>query len=324
GGQVRGVRAAGLEDGPGRDPRPGRAVRGDDRRRQGGRCRAELALGLAVRPLPHRARADDGDHLRVLDVDRDARARHRAGADRADGRLQRLPQPRPLRQDRLDRRRRQPRAPRRRDRRRLVRARVAGLRLRLPGDPGADGDVPRGRPGDPPDVDGGQAQLRGQALHHRRADQRAEERLRDPRQEDPALDRGGRREGHAQARRPVRRRLQHRARPRDRAAQARGASGPLRGSRPGLRRDHQVGGGRRCPDRRGGGSRTGDGPVAGRGGIRRVRRQNGHRSALAGPGPPSGDGRRGHRLLHHLHAGRRLRPGAAPPLRPRGDPGVRL
>ena len=65
--------------------------------------------------------------------------RHQAGQRRADGRLQRLSQPRAVRQDRLDRRRRQPRPPLRRDRRRLVRARVEGVRLRVARDPGADG-----------------------------------------------------------------------------------------------------------------------------------------------------------------------------------------
>ena len=67
GGAVRGVRAAGVADGSGRDSRPGRAVRGDDRRRQGGRCRSGLGLDLGLRPLPHRARAEAGDDLRVLD-----------------------------------------------------------------------------------------------------------------------------------------------------------------------------------------------------------------------------------------------------------------
>jgi alkanesulfonate monooxygenase SsuD/methylene tetrahydromethanopterin reductase-like flavin-dependent oxidoreductase (luciferase family) len=59
-------------------------------------------------------RADAGNHLRVLDDHRHPGPRHRAGQGRPDGRLQRLPQPGPLRQDRLDRRRRQPRPPLRR------------------------------------------------------------------------------------------------------------------------------------------------------------------------------------------------------------------
>ncbi len=145
--------------------RSGRAVRGDDRRRQGGRCRAGLGLDLGLRPLPHRARAGAGDDLRVLDDHRHPGARHQPGQHRADGRLQRLSQPRPLRQDRLHGRRRQPRPALRRDRRRLVRARVARLWLRLPRDAGADAHVPRGGPDHPQDVDRGLPDVPGQALH---------------------------------------------------------------------------------------------------------------------------------------------------------------
>ena len=54
--EVRRVRAAGLEDGSGRDRRSGREVRGDDRGRQSRRRRADDRLDLGLRPLPHRAR----------------------------------------------------------------------------------------------------------------------------------------------------------------------------------------------------------------------------------------------------------------------------
>ena len=80
--------------------------------------KSNLGLDLGLRPLSHRADARARNHLRVLDDHRHPGARHRAGQDRADGRLQRLSQSRALRQDRVDGRCRQSRPALRRHRRR--------------------------------------------------------------------------------------------------------------------------------------------------------------------------------------------------------------
>ena len=83
------------------------------------------------RPLPHRPDAGADDTPSSAGPHRRAGPRHQAGQHRPDGRLQRLSQPRALRQDRVHRRCRQPQPPVRRHRRGLVRARVEGLRLRV-------------------------------------------------------------------------------------------------------------------------------------------------------------------------------------------------
>ena len=152
---------------------------------------------------------------------RDTQARARG----PDGDLQRLPQPGAAGEDGLDGGRDEPRAADLRAGRGLVRARVAGLRLRLPRSAGAHGHVPRGVRDRPRDVDRGKAHLPGQILHHRRADQRAEGRA----QAAPRpLARRRRREGDAQAGRQVGRRLQRRRRqPRDDPAQGGGAAPAL-------------------------------------------------------------------------------------------------
>ena len=75
--------------------------------------------------------------------------------------------------------------------------------------------------------------------------------------QDPVVDRGWRRAGHAQAGRPVWRCLQLRRRQRDDPAQTGCPARPLRQGRPQLRRDHQVQPDPDPPDRAGRGSREG-------------------------------------------------------------------
>ncbi|CAA9568981.1 MAG: luciferase-like protein, partial [uncultured Thermomicrobiales bacterium] len=329
------VRAAGLADGPGGGGRPCRAVRGDDRGRQGSGRSGSLGLYLALRPLPHRARADDGDDLRVLDGHRHPGSRHAAGQDRADGRLQRVSAPGPVREDRLDGRRGEPRPIVCRVRRRLVRARVAGVRdgrrrngghrahgpRRIPRGPRADGDVPGGGRGRPPDVDRGHAELPGAALRDRRPDQRAEERQGNAGREDSVVDRGRRREGHAAAGGPVRRRLQRRRRcGRDGAPEARDPEAALRRRRARLRRDRKIDQRQRVPARKRGGHGAGDGAGPGQptaGGVLEA--------VLGGDGGPTcgadaaaGGGRR--RLHHRLHAAAGIRLLAGRAVRAGGDP----
>ncbi|CAA9572001.1 MAG: luciferase-like protein, partial [uncultured Thermomicrobiales bacterium] len=317
---IRGVRAAGVEDGPGRVGRPDRAVRGDDERRQGcGRGRVGVDLGL--RPLPHGPQADAGDDVRVLDDHRNAGAGHRAGPGRADGGLQRLPKPGAVREDRLDGRCGEPRPAGRGDRGGVVRARVEGVRLPVGRHAGPDAQVPGGGRDHPRDVDRGPTDVPRPALHDRQAVQRAEGR---PEAASPALDRRRWREGDAEAGRAVRRRLQHRRRRRDDPAQAGGAARPLRRGRAGLRRDHQVVGDQRPPDSGGRRPRARHSRGAGRDVLRGVRRElhRGWSRRRRGEDRAAPGGR--HRLRDHVRRPGGLRAGRRPPHRPRGAAGVRL
>ena len=162
--RFRRLRPAGLEDGPGRDRGPIRAVRGDDARGQGRRRDGRLRLRLGLRPLPHRPRADHEYRLRGVDDVRGSCARYAKRQDRPDGHLQRLPQPRAARQDRLDGRRDEQRTPTLRPGCRLVRAGVARLRLRLPRGPGKDEDVQGGVRDRPPHVHRGRPDVRRRVL----------------------------------------------------------------------------------------------------------------------------------------------------------------
>ena len=121
-----------------------RRVAANDRGRPPGRP-ARVRVDLAVRPLPHRPAADRRDHLRVVHLAGGAGRDDRAGPPRPHRHLHRLPQPGADGQDDLDDGLDQRRPDGARDRRRLEARRVAGLRLRLPGDEGAAG-TPGRRP----------------------------------------------------------------------------------------------------------------------------------------------------------------------------------
>ena len=136
-----------------------------------------------------------------------------------------------------------------------------------------------------------------------------------------ALDRRRRREGHAEAGRAVRRRLQlRRRRSRGHPPEARGAQAPLRRARPRLRRDHQVN-----PDllllledesdrdRATAATREALSLTVEEFERRLLGRHVGGDRGAAAPG-----GRRRDRLRDPLHATPRLRPRPAPAIRP-GD-----
>ncbi|CAA9447786.1 MAG: hypothetical protein AVDCRST_MAG01-01-4268, partial [uncultured Rubrobacteraceae bacterium] len=317
GGRFRGVRAAGLEDGPGRDRGPLPAVRGDDAGGEGGGRNGGLRLHLGLRPLPHRPRAYKGDHLRGVDHQRGAREGHRARQDRPDGHLQRLPKPGPTRQDGLHGGRNEQWASSVRHRGWLVRARVARLRLRLPRGAGEDADVQGGVRDHPPHVHRGRRRLRRRVLQGGPPHQRAQgDKLAPP----AHLDRGRRREGHPQARRPLRRRLQRRRRqPGHHQTQVRGPQGPLREREPTLRGHHPLDQHKRLPARTrrepGGGHQGGPRPQK----LRRVQPGvHGRHRGRDSRAPPTA-GRRRRQLLHNLPAPRRPRAGDGRALRHRGD-----
>ena len=182
---LRNVRATGLEDGAGRHPRPRGEVGGDRRGRGAGR-RAGLRLDLGLRPLPQRPRARPRDDVRVLDDPGGAEPADLAGAARSDGQLRAVPEPRDDRQDHLQHRRHLGWTARLGDRRRLVRRRVQGLRLRLPVERRPDPDAARDGRDREADVVGGRRPLRGTALHDRRRTVRPEA---PPGSASPHLDR---------------------------------------------------------------------------------------------------------------------------------------
>ena len=118
----------------------------------GGGARVRVAVGL--RSLPHGPAPDRGDHVRVVLRPVRDRDGDRARAPRPHGRVHRVPEPGPDREALVDDRRHQRRPVRARDRRRLEGRRVAGVRLRLPDDRGADGRVRRPPRGHHRDVRG--------------------------------------------------------------------------------------------------------------------------------------------------------------------------
>ena len=93
---------------------------------------ARLRLDLGLRPLPQRAATGPRGGLRVLDDDRRDQPAHQPDPPRPDGGLQLVPGAGAAGQDHVDDRRDLRRPPRLGHRRRLVRARVQGLRLRVP------------------------------------------------------------------------------------------------------------------------------------------------------------------------------------------------
>ena len=93
---------------------------------------ARLRLDLGLRPLPQRPPPGPRGGVRVLDDRRRDQPADQHDPTRPDGRLCQLPQPGAARQDHVDGRRHLRRTSRLGHRRRLVRERVPGLRLRLP------------------------------------------------------------------------------------------------------------------------------------------------------------------------------------------------
>ena len=179
---------------------PARAVGGDARRRQA-RRRGAVGVGVGLRPLPHRAAAHRRGLSRGVDADGRARRGDRAGPARPDVHLHELPQPGLPREGRRHLRHRVRRARRDGHRRRLVRARVARLRLRLPVRRGAAGHARRGRADHAPGLDGRPRHAERQALPGRRRDRPAAAPAGG---RHPAVDRRRRGEGDAQDRGEVR------------------------------------------------------------------------------------------------------------------------
>ena len=142
GDRVRGVHAAGLEDGAGVDRRRAGEV-GQGGRDRPARRAARLRLDLGVRPLPQRAPPGARGGVRVLDDDHRGEPADEPHPARPDGRLQRLPQPRAAGEDHVDGRRRVGRPAGLGHRRRVVRERVPRLRLRVPEAEGSHRDAPR-------------------------------------------------------------------------------------------------------------------------------------------------------------------------------------
>ena len=169
------------------------------------------------------------------------RRRDEPGPPRPDVHVHGLPQPRLPREGRRDRRRHLRRPHRDGHRRRLVRARVARLRLRLPQGRRPARRAPRGRPDLPRHVDQGLGDARREVLPGRRRDLRPAAAAghappgQRP-QRHPDVDRRRRREGDAEDRGAVRRLHELRRQPRGLRPQERDPRGPLRRPRPRLRR----------------------------------------------------------------------------------------
>ena len=125
---------------------------------------ARLRLDLGLRPLPQRADARPRSGVRVLDDDGGARAGHVHDPARADGELHLVPATDAHREDHQLDRRHLRWSPRLGCRRRLVRARVPRLRLRLPAARGADRDAARGGRDREDDVDRARRVLRRSPL----------------------------------------------------------------------------------------------------------------------------------------------------------------
>ena len=141
----RTVCSPGLADGPRRHrarPALGRHG-GPGRARRAGR---RLGVDLGLRPLPHGARAVAGGDPRGVDADGRARRGDQPRPPGPDVHLHELPQPGLPGQGRRDDRHHLRGPGRDGHRRRVVRARVAGLRLRLPHRRGAHRPARRGRP----------------------------------------------------------------------------------------------------------------------------------------------------------------------------------
>jgi myo-inositol 2-dehydrogenase/D-chiro-inositol 1-dehydrogenase len=124
------IHSAGMAAGSGRH-RTFRSL-GDDARRRAGRRGRAVRVGLGLRPLPHRSAAYGGGHARGVDADGGAGRGDRAGPAGADVHVHGVPESRLPGQGRGHHRRDHRRPGRDGHRRRLVRARMASLRLRLP------------------------------------------------------------------------------------------------------------------------------------------------------------------------------------------------
>ena len=158
-----------------------------------------------------------------------------------------VPQPGAARQDHQHGRRDQRRTPRLGHRRRLVRARVPGLRLRVRGRQGPHRDAARDGRDREGDVVRARRQLRRPLLPTARRAVRSEAGAAAA----PAdLDRWRRRAAHAARRRPPRRLLELRRQAPRVGAQGRGAEAALQGRRSRLRRDQEDHGQARCSSAR--------------------------------------------------------------------------
>ena len=195
---------AGLEDGARRNLGR-RSEVGQGRRDRGARRGARLRLGLGLRPLPQRAGAGPRGGVRVLDDDGGHQSAHEPGAPRADGGLRAVSQSGAAGQDHEHRRRDQRRTPRLGHRRRLVRPRVPGLRLRVPRGQGAHRHAARDRRDREGDVVRARRHVRGPLLPTRRCAVRSEAAATAASSD---LDRRRRRAAHAARRRPARRPLE--------------------------------------------------------------------------------------------------------------------
>ena len=239
--EVRTLHPAGLAPGPRRHrPRPALGRHGGAG--PAGRRQPRLVLDLGLRPLPHGARARRGGHPRGVVAHGRLRRRHGPGPPGPDVHVHGLPQPRLPREGRRDGRRHLGGPPRDGHRRRLVRARVARLRLRLPEGRRAARGAARGRRDHarrcgPPGrrrMPGSTTTSTAPCAPPPAAGRRG---AREPAQRHPAVGRRRRREEDAADRGGVRRLHQLRRRARGVRAQERDPARALRGRRPRLRRD---------------------------------------------------------------------------------------
>jgi hypothetical protein len=153
--EVRCLRPAGLADGPGRH-RPEPALGRHGRSRSALRRGRGLGVALGLRPLPHRAQALGRGDPRGVVAHGGVRGVDDPHPARSDVHLHGLSQPCLPRQGRRNHRHHLRRAGRDGNRSRLVRTRVARLRIRLPGGARPARCAARRRRDLPPDVDPGQ------------------------------------------------------------------------------------------------------------------------------------------------------------------------
>ena len=195
--------SAGLEGRIRRLAAGGRVGPHDPARRAGRSARLRVPVG--VRSLPHGARAERRDDVRVVRRPRRAGSQHRARPARPHGRVHGIPQSGADGQAIVDHRRHQRRSLRAGHRRRLEGRRVARVRLRLPAAGRTARRLRRPPRGHHRDVRAGTRHARGSLRPRPRGDQRA---ARHPGAAHPDHRRRQRAAGHGRVCHPLRGRAQ--------------------------------------------------------------------------------------------------------------------